>query len=76
MEITRQALDEAKMLVSSGDIDINQLRDLYRQRTGNSCTLTEEELAAASMTEDDDDDMRMENMRSIVREGLTITEDA
>ena len=56
-------VDEIKMLISSGDVSLQERRTVFRKLTGRDTILTDDRLIeAVAATDDDDDELFVANV--------------
>ena len=66
VSIGDEHLDEIKALVESGDVDLKERRDRFKEIKGRTPNLDDEGLMRAiSATVDDDDDLFVKNVEAI-----------
>jgi hypothetical protein len=69
--VKKSTFKDMQTLVISGDLDLNERRDVYARKAGIKLKMTDDDIVAAcAATDDDDDEMFVNNVNSILATGI------
>ena len=77
MYVNPETIEEMKELVQSGDLSLMERRQVFKDKTGQTMPLSENDLLAAiAATDDDDDDLFVTNVKHIAEHGYVTVPDS